>query len=73
MTPVLDKSNYGGLPGRGTDHYLVNLIHNVLKNHDNNKREGPRAAIAAKNINMRVFLCFFINIIFCWTRSEPAL
>ena len=45
MTPVLDKSNYGGLPGRGTDHYLVNLIHNVLKNLDNNKRDGPRAAI----------------------------
>ena len=37
MSPVLDPSNYGGLPGRGAEHYLISLVHNVLLNLDNNQ------------------------------------
>ena len=45
MKPKLDPSNYGGLPGRGAEHYLINLIHNVLESLDNNPKDGPRAVI----------------------------
>ena len=45
MSPVLDPSNDGGLPGRGIEHYLIGLIHNVLQNLDRNQRDGARAAI----------------------------
>ena len=32
----LDPANYGGVKGKGTAHYIVKLIHDMLKNLDNN-------------------------------------
>ena len=42
----LDPANYGGVKGKGTAHYIVKLIHDMLKNLDNNSRGEINAIIA---------------------------
>ena len=44
MKPILDPANYGGFQGRGADHYLIKLIHQILTNLDRNSK-GEKNAI----------------------------
>ena len=71
----MDPASYGGVPGMSTTHYMVKLVHDILKNLDNNSKGEKNAAIAtfydwSKAFDMQCHKLGILSFMNCGVRNS---